>query len=190
MKIIGKLRWSHTVLNFSGYPNNIVMLDNLNRTYNNIKQNREINMKNELDQKLISLMDRSEFVILANLDLGGYPAIKAMLNMEHEGLKKVWFSTNTSSHRVEMFLKDNRASVYYVDAQSFEGLLLTGTIEIKQDCKSKEKLWRPGFEIYYSKGIDDPDYTVLEFKTVRGNYYHQLTNNSFVIKDEECIWIL
>ncbi len=144
-----------------------------------IEDFKEVIMDEDLLQKALSLMDRADFVMLGNNDIGGYPSMKAMLNMEHDGIDVVWFSTNTSSHRVKMFKKDNRASIYYVDPRTYEGLLLFGRIEIKQDKPSKERLWRNGFEVYYPLGIDEPDYTVLKFTAERGNYYYQLKITSF-----------
>lgn len=54
--------------------------------------------------------------------------------------------------------------------------MLIGKIEVLQDKESREKLWLDGFSIYYSKGLDDPDYSVLCFTAERGNFYHQLDN--------------
>ena len=113
---------------------------------------------------------------------GGYPNIKAMLNLKHEGLKKIWFSTNTSSKRVQQLKKDNRACVYYVDESEFKGLMLIGTVEILQDLASRKMLWSEGAEVYYPQGVEDPDYSVLGFTALRGNYYHGLANISFEIE--------
>ena len=101
----------------------------------------------------------------------GYPNIKAMLNLKHEGLKKIWFSTNTSSQRVQQLRKDNRACVYYVDEKNFKGLMLVGTIEILQDIESKKMLWSEGAEVYYPLGVADPDYSVLCFTSETANFY-------------------
>jgi len=105
-----------------------------------------------------------------------------MMNAKHEGINKIWFSTNTSSKRVQQLKKDNRACVYYVDDKDFKGLMLTGTIQILQDLKSRQMLWRDGNEIYYALGVEDPDYSVLCFTAHKGNYYHKLSNITFEIE--------
>ena len=130
----------------------------------------------------LELVEKSAICMLGTNGKDGFPNIKAMLNLKHEELKQIWFSTNTSSKRVGQLKKDNRACVYYVDEKNFKGLMLVGTIEILQDVESKKMLWREGAEVYYPLGMEDPDYSVLYFTAQRGNYYHGLKNVDFKIK--------
>jgi general stress protein 26 len=111
----------------------------------------------------------------------GFPNIKAMLKMENEGLKKIWFITNTSSKRVEQIKKNSKVCVYFVDPNEFKGLMLVGNIKIFQDKSSRQRLWREGFERYYPLGVDDPDYSVLCFTGLWSNFYHGLSNIDFEI---------
>ena len=124
----------------------------------------------------IKLIERSKTCLLGTNGEGGFPNIKAMMNLKHEGLKKIWFSTNTSSKRVRQLRKDNRACVYYVDEKNFIGLMLVGTIEILQDIDSRKMLWTEGAEVYYPLGLEDPDYSVLNFTAQYGNFYQGLKN--------------
>jgi len=128
--------------------------------------------KEEAIKESLELMDRAKICMLSTNGADGFPGIKALLNVKHDGYKKVWFSTNTSSNRVQRLKQDNRASVYYVDENTYQGLLLTGTVEILQDIKSRKMLWTDGAEIYYPKGVNDPDYSVLCFTAKKCNYYH------------------
>ena len=111
----------------------------------------------------------------------GFPNIKAVMNARHEGINRIWFSTNTSSRRVQQLRNDNRACVYYVDEKDFKGLMLTGTIQILRDLKSRQMLWNDGDERYYPLGVEDPDYTVLYLTARKGNYYYKLENITFEI---------
>jgi general stress protein 26 len=129
----------------------------------------------------LALLERSTIGLVGSVDANTYPNIKAMLNMEHEGLKKIWFSTNTSSKRVAQFIQNPKACVYYVDQEQFKGLMLVGTMEVLQDPDTRQRLWRTGFEKYYPLGVGDPDYSVLRFTSQWGNYYHALENLSFEV---------
>jgi general stress protein 26 len=146
------------------------------------KKGNSIMGKQEAITQGLALMEKSKICMLGTNGEGGFPNIKAMMNLKHEGLEKIWFSTNTSSRRVQQLRKDNRASVYYVDETSFKGLLLIGTIEILQDIESRKMLWTEGAEVYYPLGVEDPDYSVLCFTAKRGNYYHGLKNITFEIE--------
>lgn len=151
-------------------------------------------MKNEfkgelfvVDKNIIiesnQLVEDSKIVMVGTNGENGYPNIKAMMRLEHDGLKKFWLSTNTSTKRVELLKKDNKICLYFVDQEKFAGLMLTGTVEFLQDRQSREMLWNDGCEVYYPLGIDDPDYTVLCFTAEWGNYYRHLKNVTFKIED-------
>ena len=130
-------------------------------------------------EKGLSLVNRSTIAMLGTNGDEGYPNIRAMIKMENEGLKTIWFSTNTSSRKIPQLKKNPKACVYFVDFDKWIGLMLVGTTEIRKDQQSRERLWRDGFEKYYPKGVNDPDYSVLRFTTQWGRYYHSLTHVTF-----------
>lgn len=130
---------------------------------------------NDAKQMAEDLIKRSKIAFVGSID-GEAPNIKAMLVARREGLKRLWFSTNTSSRRVKQFLENPKACVYFCDQDRFIGLLLTGRMEVRQDQESRELVWSDGDEQYYPNGVSDPDYTVLHFITERVNIYHDLDN--------------
>lgn len=132
-------------------------------------------------EKGMELLRKSNIAMVGSLDKEGFPNIKAMMNLKSDGLKKIWFSTNTSSKRVAYFKDNPKACIYYVDSERFMGLMLVGTIEVTQDDELRRKLWADGCEMYYPLGVTDPDYTVLSFTAERGNFYHGLKNIDFDI---------
>lgn len=132
-------------------------------------------------QESLALIKKSKIALLGTQSEDGFPYIKAMMNLKSDGLKKIWFSTNTASRRVSQIVKNPKASVYYYDPEKFKGLLLTGTIAVVRDEASRKELWFDGCEQYYPLGIDDPDYSVLIFTAQKGNFYHELENIDFTI---------
>ena len=137
--------------------------------------------KQEAMAEGLQLIEGSKICLVGTNGEDGFPNIKAMMNAKHDGISRIWLSTNTSSRRVQQLKKDNRACVYYVDDKDFKGLMLTGTIEILRDLESRQMLWGDGDERYYPLGVEDPDYTVLCFTAHKGNYYHKLQNVTFEI---------
>jgi len=137
-------------------------------------------MNENIKAEICALRENSSIAYLASVNAEGYPQMKAMLVFEQErSLKVHYFSTNTSSKRVDQFLKNPKASVYYCDSENFKGALFTGTIEVCRDRASRELLWT-GDEClqYYPKGIDDEDYTVLKFTAETVNYYDGFGNTT------------
>lgn len=132
-----------------------------------------------------ALRENAQVAYIASVSEEGFPQIKGMLVLEHESMKTHYFSTNTSSKRVSQFLRNPKASVYYVDdtENQYKGALFTGTMEVCTDHETKAFLWRDGFEIYYPKGVDDEDYCVLKFTPRTVNYYYGLNNVTLSIDE-------
>jgi general stress protein 26 len=142
---------------------------------------RKLMQKDEAKGQGLALVNNARIAMLGTNGDDGYPNIKAMIKADNEGLKRIWFSTNTSSKRVAQLLRDPKACVYFVDFEQWKGLMLVGTVEVLQDAESKERLWTEGDEKYYPLGVTDPDYSVLRFTAEWGNYYHALSNLTFQV---------
>lgn len=124
--------------------------------------------KQEAMKEALALVNRSTIAMLGTSDAEGCPDIRALIKMENEGLKRIWFSTNTSSRKIAQLEKNPKACVYFVDFDKWIGLTLAGTVEILRDPESRQWLWREGFERYYPQGVDDLDYSVLRFTAPEG----------------------
>lgn len=134
----------------------------------------------ELQSVARELMNRSKVTMVTANGEDGYPLVKAMFKLENDGLTTCWFSTNTSSQRAQLFRRDARASVYFSDIATVEGVMLVGEMEvITDDLALKRRFWSEGCERYYPLGVTDPDYSILQFTAKWGRYYHQLQTASF-----------
>lgn len=130
------------------------------------------------------MADKAKVVYLSYIDSRGFPTTRAMLApREREGIRVFWFSTNTSSQKVAAFRRNPKGSIYFVDRLFFRGVSLSGTVEVLEDPESKERLWRRGDTMYYSRGVTDPDYCVLRFTAERGRYYRNFKSEDFSIPD-------
>ena len=79
----------------------------------------------------------------------------------------MYFTTNTSSKKVQRIRNNHNAALYFCEPEKFKGICANGTIEEVTDQAIKEDLWQPGWFIYYHKGKTDPDYTVLKFTSTK-----------------------
>lgn len=142
-------------------------------------------MNSMIKSGIRALRENAQVAYVASVNEEGFPQIKGMLVIEHESMKTHYFSTNTSSKRVVQFLKNPKASVYYVDdtKDQYKGALFTGTMEVCTDHATKAMLWRDGDEMYYPKGVDDEDYCVYKFTAETVNYYYGLSNTTLSIDE-------
>ena len=140
-------------------------------------------MLRDPEKTIGAIIDKVSVSIIGSVDGNGFPNVKAMLPPRmREGIKHIYFSTNTSSMRVKHYAENPKACVYFFDSRFFRGVMLKGTMEVLRDKKSKQMIWRDGDEMYYSKGITDPDYCVLKFIAQNGRYYSKFKSENFEIK--------
>ncbi|WP_019419139.1 pyridoxamine 5'-phosphate oxidase family protein [Paenibacillus sp. OSY-SE] len=138
---------------------------------------------NDVEKRVNHLVDAQGFSIVSSVDEEGFPNTKAMLPpRKREGIKHFYFTTNTSSVRVKQFRQNPKACVYFCDHLSFQGVMLKGTMEVREDAAAKEAIWREGDSLYYPQGVEDPDYCVLQFTANTGRYYSRFHSEDFMVE--------
>ena len=130
-------------------------------------------------------IDKQSVAFISSIDEEGFPNTKAMLKpRKRSGLKEFYFSTNTSSMRVKQFINESKACIYFYHKGlvKYEGVMLTGKMEVLTDQGSKNMIWKKGDTMFYKKGVTDPDYCVLKFTAIKGRYYCDLKTESFTVE--------
>ncbi len=141
----------------------------------------------ETRESVIKFIQKQKTAFVASVDEDGFPNIKAMFTPRKIEGNCFYFSTNTSSMRAQQFLKNPKASIYFYNRGRFkyQGVMLTGTMEVLQDDAIRQELWRTGDTIYYKQGTADPDYCVLKFTARKGRRYCDLKTESFCMEELE-----
>jgi general stress protein 26 len=137
-------------------------------------------MSNETIGKLI---ENTGFSIISSVDELGFPNTKAMLPpRKREGIKNLYFTTNTSSMRVKQYQINDKACVYFFDKRFFRGVMLIGKMEVLTDQETKEMIWQDGDTMYYPLGVTDPDYCVLKFTAEKMRIYQNFKSENIQIQ--------
>jgi general stress protein 26 len=135
------------------------------------------------EQTVGNMIDKAGVSIISSVDEKGFPNTKAMLPpRKREGIRYFYFTTNTSSMRVKQYTANAKACIYFYDKRFFRGVMLKGTMEVLHDSTSKEMIWEPGDEMYYPKGVTDPDYCVLRFTAQAGRFYSNMKSENFRVE--------
>ena len=136
-------------------------------------------------QHIIEFIQKPKTVFIGSVDEEGFPNIKAMFTPRKIEGNCFYFSTNTSSMRTQQFMRNPKASIYSYNRGrfKFEGIMLTGTMEVLQDDDIKREIWCTGDIMYYKQGVTDPDYCVLKFTAIKGRHYCNLKTESFNVED-------
>lgn len=140
-------------------------------------------MKNK--EYIIKFIQKQKTVFIGSVDEDGFPNMKAMFTPRKIDGNCFYFTTNTSSMRSQQFMKNPKASIYFYHRgrYKYEGIMLTGTMEVLQDDDIKREIWRTGDSMFYKQGMTDPDYCVLKFTAIKGRHYCDLKTESFNIED-------
>lgn len=136
----------------------------------------------DAEKTIGNMIDKIGVSIISSVDEDGFPNTKAMLPpRKREGIKYIYFTTNTSSMRVSQYTNNAKACIYFCDKRFFRGVMLTGIMKVLKDNASKEMIWRDGDEMYYPEGVEDPDYCVLKFTANKGRFYSNFKSEDFDI---------
>lgn len=134
-------------------------------------------------EKTVSgILEKQSAIYIGSVDGEGFPNMKAMLAPRvREGIRTFYFTTNTSSRRVDQYRANPKACIYFCDKRFFRGVMLKGYMEVLEDSESKEMIWQPGDTMYYPLGVTDPDYCVIKFTAESGRYYSNFKSEDFEI---------
>lgn len=140
-------------------------------------------MMRDPEQTIGNLIDKQGVAFISSIDSEGFPNTKAMLPpRKRQGIRHIYFSTNTSSMRVQQYRENPKASIYFCDRRFYRGVMLKGTMEILEDPAIKEELWHDGDIKYYAQGVADPDYCVPKFTAQTGRFYSSFKSEDFSVK--------
>jgi len=137
-------------------------------------------------EKIKRFIGKRKVAFIASVDDEGCPNVKAMLPPRKiEGLTTFYFSTNTSSIRVQQFRVKPNACIYFYRKGliKYQGVMLKGTMEVLENEEIKKRFWRFGDKMFYPKGVTDPDYCILKFTAISGRYYCDLKTENFSVEE-------
>ena len=138
----------------------------------------------DAEKTIGNMIDKQKICFISSIDEDGFPNTKAMLQpRKRNGIKEIYFSTNTSSLKVKSFRNNPKACIYFCDKRFFRGVMLKGTIEVLEDQATKDMIWEKGDTMYYKKGVTDPDYCVLKFTSVSARYYSSFKSENIDIQE-------
>ncbi|KAB3538532.1 pyridoxamine 5'-phosphate oxidase [Alkaliphilus pronyensis] len=135
------------------------------------------------ESTIANLIDSQGTSFISSVDSDGYPTTRAMLQPRHrEGIRRIYYSTNTSSSKIAHFRSNPKACLYFYDRRLFKGVMLKGVMEVLEEKEIKEFIWRDGDDKFYPLGVTDPDYCVLKFTAISGRSFSNLKSENFKIE--------
>ena len=121
--------------------------------------------------EMMNLINRSLFATIGYTDEEGLQNVRKVFCVWHKGLGRHLISTNTSSSHIRSLKKNDDVCIYFSDDATFEGICLYGKAILHFEKEFRQLLWNEGDEKYYPKGVEDPDYCILEIVADSGRSY-------------------
>ncbi|MCL1911110.1 MAG: pyridoxamine 5'-phosphate oxidase family protein [Leptospirales bacterium] len=129
------------------------------------------------------LIEKQGVSFISSVDENGYPNTKAMLApCKREGIRTLYWHTNSPSIRVQQYRNNPKACVYFYDKRFFRGVMLKGYMKILNDKKTKNELWKDEYAQYYTGGKDGGDFIIMQFTAETGRYYSNYNSEDFIIE--------
>lgn len=140
--------------------------------------------ESEIKKMVNHILNNAPTVVLSSINEKGFPESRAMLNLkQHSGdFSKIWFTTNSSSRKIQQFTDNPQGSAYFMIPEQFIGVTLFGQFSVVENLDVKREIWQPGWEMFYPLGVEDPDNAVLLFEPAEARLYHNQEKFSFEIK--------
>ena len=145
--------------------------------------------KSELFAFCKDVVERSKFAYLTTLKEDGVPETRAMLNLynreQYPALKnilpfppyEIYFTTNTSSEKMEQIEHNSKSCVYFVVESDWLGVMMNGEIKIVTDMGIKKAIWQDEWVKYCpgNNGYQNADYSILKLtaKYIKGWAGHE-----------------
>ncbi len=105
-------------------------------------------------KKLEKFIDQQKVSFICSIDDENYPSVRAMLKpRKRTGLREFYFSTNTSSVKVQQYRNNSKASIYFYHKGliKYVGLMLKGEMQVLTDQETKNMIWKRGDTMFYKR---------------------------------------
>jgi general stress protein 26 len=146
----------------------------------------------------LDLLRSVHVACLSTVDAEGYPQTRAVFNLRsrhrfpglaplfagHDEDLLLYFTTDSSSRKVEEIRVRPQASAYFCRTEDSFGLLLIGSCCVVEDEAVKEACWQEGWERYYPGGRDDPEFGILRLLPVRVKGWYQSRPSSLQVGED------
>jgi general stress protein 26 len=83
----------------------------------------------------------------------------------------IWFFSNINSDKNREIEKDNAVQLIFSHPGKNSYMIVNGEAEIRFDRPKIEELWSPAAKIWFEKGKDDPDISLIKVNTESAYYW-------------------
>ena len=90
----------------------------------------------------------------------------------------LWFFTPANSHKVVEIQHHQQVNVSFSAPNQERFVSILGTAQLTRERQEIQSKWQPGLEIWFPKGIDEPNIALLKIKVNKVDYWE--SSSSFM----------
>lgn len=109
--------------------------------------------------------------MLTTVDADGHLHSRPMLTQETEFDGDLWFFTGQSTHKVDEIRARPQVGVSFASPKDQLFVSVSGLAEVLVDGPRMRDLWRPAYQAWFAKGLDDPDLALLKVRVTEAEYW-------------------
>ncbi len=108
-------------------------------------------------------------------------AARPMSTQEVDDEGNIWFLSPKSSDKNYDIQHNSEVQLFYSNKSSSEFLSVFGTATILQDREKAKEMWSPLLKTWFTKGVDDPELTIIKVTPVDAYYWDTKSNKAVAL---------
>lgn len=120
-------------------------------------------------QHLFDVLKEFDHTMLVTRSLDGHIHARPMAVAELEPDADAYFVTAIDSPKVAEIKADSRVTLTFQGPKRFA--TLRGTVAVVRDRALLERLWKEAWKVWFPKGKDDPEVSILKFDPEHGEVW-------------------
>ena len=122
--------------------------------------------------QLKSLIEDIKVGMLTSVDDDGTLRSRPLQTVGVDDDGSLWFFTSASSPKVSETRADGgRVNVSYADPAKHDYVSVSGMATLSRDRAKMKQLWTKWVEVFFPRGIDDPDLALLRVQIDKAEYW-------------------
>jgi general stress protein 26 len=121
--------------------------------------------------ELAALISGIRIAMLTTADRDGNLHSRPMATQEEPFDGDLWFFTGQSTHKVEEIRAHPAVALSYADPREQLYVSVSGQAEVVVDGVRMRELWRPAYQAWFPRGLDDPDLALLRIHVEEAEYW-------------------
>lgn len=122
-------------------------------------------------EKLRELMKDVKFCMLTSVHSDGTLRSRPMTLQDSEFDGDLWFFTGRSTTKSDEVREHHQVNVAFADPGHQKYVSVSGQAELVDDRAKARELWSEAYKLWFPKGVDDPDLTLLKVHVERAEYW-------------------